>query len=90
MNKKDLKFAFGDVLREMRLERGLSQSELSRLSDTDRPYISVLESGRKMPTLETLLRFSRVLGADPGEVMNRIDRKMKAKESGERPPLMRR
>lgn len=39
--------AFGKIIRELRLERNLSQEKLSELSGLDRSYVSELERGEK-------------------------------------------
>lgn len=46
--------ALGRVLRQQRVKLGLSQQELAMTSGLDRTYISLLELGRKSPTLQTM------------------------------------
>lgn len=43
------------VLREARTHAGLSQTELSERTGIAQPNISVYESGRRTPTLRTLV-----------------------------------
>lgn len=50
-------------LRALRLERGISQVELSRLSGLDQRRISAVERASVDPRLETLLAFAAALGA---------------------------
>ena len=45
--------AFGKVLREIRHEHSLSQEELGFENSYHRTYISLLERGRKSPSLNT-------------------------------------
>jgi transcriptional regulator with XRE-family HTH domain len=45
--------AFGKVLKEIRQEHSLSQEELGFESGCHRTYISLLERGRKSPSLNT-------------------------------------
>ncbi|MDZ4178675.1 MAG: helix-turn-helix transcriptional regulator, partial [Coriobacteriia bacterium] len=45
---------FGRRLKELRLERGLSQEKLAHLSGLDRTYISQAEQGRRNTTLMTM------------------------------------
>ena len=68
-----LKRLFGQVLRELRTERGLSQEELGFESDYHRTYISQLERGQKNPSLKAIFRLARVLGITPSEMIRRIE-----------------
>ena len=52
---------FGQRLRRLREERGLSQRDVA--GDVVNPsYISLLESGSRVPTLEVVVRLAQVLG----------------------------
>lgn len=54
---------FGEKLRALRLEHGLSQSDLThRLKLTSRAYISNLEAGRKTPSLDLVVKVADVCG----------------------------
>jgi len=46
--------AFGVVLRESRIQAGVSQEALGLACEIDRTYISLLERGERQPTLSTL------------------------------------
>jgi len=59
--------AFGEELRNVRTERGLSQEELGFESGYHRTYISLLERGLKIPSLQTTFRLSSALGIAPSE-----------------------
>jgi len=52
---------FGNVLQELRRERGLTQEELAFRCGLDRTYVSLLERGLRVPTITTLFRLSAVL-----------------------------
>jgi len=52
---------FGAILRESRINAGLTQEKLALEADLDRSYISELENGRKHPSLETILKVAPVL-----------------------------
>ncbi len=64
---------FGQILRELRTERGLSQEELGFESNYHRTYISQLERGQKNPSLKAIFRLARVLGIRPSEMIRRIE-----------------
>ncbi|OGB89491.1 hypothetical protein A2625_01065 [candidate division WOR-1 bacterium RIFCSPHIGHO2_01_FULL_53_15] len=52
----------GKLIREKRLELGLSQADLARRAGMKQPDISTIELGAKNITLETLVRLGRILG----------------------------
>jgi len=58
---KSVNDAFGQYLKEVRTIRGLTQEELSFQSGLHRTYISLLERGKKSPTLETLFKICDTL-----------------------------
>ncbi len=45
---------YGDIVREARTSRGLTQTELSNVSGIDQPNISAIEAGRRLPSAATL------------------------------------
>src|SRR5438105_4819802 len=53
--------AWGQRLRRLRRERGLSQQRLAEISGCDRSYISLLERGVSSPSLSTLFQLSAAL-----------------------------
>lgn len=53
---------FGDQLRECRTSRGLTQHELGFLADVNQSYISSIEAGRRVPSLDVLVRLFTVMG----------------------------
>ena len=52
----------GGRLRTLRQQKGLSQGDLERASGLLRCYISRVEQGHTVPSLETLERFAAALG----------------------------
>jgi transcriptional regulator with XRE-family HTH domain len=53
--------AFGKVLKKLRVERGMSQEQLGFRGDLDRTYISLLELGKRQPSLPTMIALARAL-----------------------------
>ncbi len=56
--------AFGEKLQFLRKAQGLTQIDLSNLSQLSKSYISFLETGIRHPSREVVLRLAEVLGAD--------------------------
>jgi transcriptional regulator with XRE-family HTH domain len=75
--KKDLPKIIGTVLKEIRLEKELSQKELADYSDVDRAYISQLELGDSIPSVVTIFKLAEVLKVKPHEIINRIEQRSK-------------
>lgn len=48
-------------IRELRVERGLSQAQLAEMAETTMPYINHIENGRKKPSLEMLISIAGAL-----------------------------
>lgn len=51
----------GDLIRALRIQRGMSQEVLSGLAGIARSHLAMIESGRKNATLETLWRITSAL-----------------------------
>lgn len=60
--------AYGRALRELRLERGLSQERLAHLSNLDRTYVSGIERGERNPSLTNILKLADALGVKVSEL----------------------
>lgn len=56
-----------------RKELGLSQEDLAGRMQIDRPYISLIEVGRKQPTLSVLFRIAVGLDLSLSELMARVE-----------------
>lgn len=67
-----LRIAFGDLLKELREARGLSQSQLALESELDQTFISLLERGQRQPSLATLFALCDALEIDPDAAVRRL------------------
>jgi transcriptional regulator with XRE-family HTH domain len=68
------KRAFARVLRELRLERHLTQETLAFDSGYHPKYISLLERGRYSPSLTTILELAQVFQLSGAELVSRVER----------------
>ena len=75
-----LRAAFGDLLKKLREERGLSQAQLALESDVDQTFVSLLERGRRQPTLGTLFALCDALRVEPDIVVTRLVTERKARK----------
>jgi transcriptional regulator with XRE-family HTH domain len=64
MSKKKIIIAFGDRVRELRKEKGLSQEELADKAGLHRTYIGMIERGEKNITLTNIEKIAKALDVD--------------------------
>jgi len=65
-----MKKTFGQVLREMRRAKGVSQRELAKKVSVDFSYISKLENDRTQPpAADTIVKICNVLDVSPDELL---------------------
>lgn len=67
------KEAAGQVSRELRTERYLSQEVLSGLAGLARTHLTMIENGTKQPNPETIRKLADALDMQPGELVRRIE-----------------
>ena len=64
MSKRKILIAFGDKVRELRKEKGLSQEELSHKADLHRTYIGMIERAEKNLTLANIEKIAKALDVE--------------------------
>ncbi len=69
--------AFGQVLRELRKGRGLSQEVLALESDLERNYVSLLELGRNSASVKTIFKLASALGVSVAAFMTLVETRSK-------------
>lgn len=67
---------FGNVLQEYRLNSKMSQEELAFNSGLDRTYISLLERGKRKPTINTLFALALALKVNPSQLIKKLEEKL--------------
>lgn len=65
----EIKRAFGERLRGIRHETGLSQEALALACELDRTYIGGIERGERNVSLINICRIAQALGITPKELM---------------------
>lgn len=63
--------AFGRAVRDIRLERCLSQEALALRCDLDRTYVSGIERGVRNPSLTNILKIASALNVRPDALFAR-------------------
>jgi transcriptional regulator with XRE-family HTH domain len=65
---------FGQTVRRLRTERGLTQERLAELADLNVSYIGFIERGENVPTLSIVLDLADALGVEPAELIRDVAR----------------
>jgi len=71
-NDNAIEKLFGLALQQLRKEKNLSQEELGFESGYHRTYISLLERGKKSPSLKTIFKLAKALGVTPSDIIENI------------------
>jgi transcriptional regulator with XRE-family HTH domain len=69
-SRSALSVAFGQVVRELREEAGLSQERLSYLAKLSRNYVGQVERGENSPTLDAVAALAGALGKPARELIS--------------------
>jgi transcriptional regulator with XRE-family HTH domain len=72
----DIAKTFGEVIQELRRKRGLSQEEFGFECELHRTYISLLERGKRIPSLTTIIQLATVLKIRPSEIVGRVESRL--------------
>lgn len=61
---------FGEVIRNRRKERSLSQEQLAERAGVAADYLGFIERGENVPTLSIILKLARALGVDASDLFS--------------------
>ena len=61
----------GEAVRQFRKERGLTQEDLSGLTELHRNHIGGIERGERNITIKTVLALARALNVEPAQLLLR-------------------
>lgn len=67
--------AFGDALRELRAERGVSQEAVALEAGLNRGYYSGVERGVRNVSLTNIVKIAEALGVSASEILARAERR---------------
>lgn len=80
MTKLNTNELFAGIVREHRTQAGLSQEELAHQAGLHRTYVSLLERGRRNPSLSVVVALARALGVPVSAFVSGLEGK--AHDSG--------
>jgi transcriptional regulator with XRE-family HTH domain len=64
--------AFGQRLKQVRQDRGMTQEQLAEAAELHPTFISNVERGYRVPTVATLLRLASGLAVSPGSLVDTL------------------
>lgn len=65
--------ALASEIKARRNAVGMTQEDLAGLADLDRPYITLLEAGKKQPTISVIWRIADGLGISAADLMAGVE-----------------
>lgn len=71
--KSKILLKYGQVVRKIRLEKGISQETLADLSGLHRTYMSDVELGKRNVSLENIDRIANALEVSISEIFKQIE-----------------
>ncbi|HZR43204.1 MAG TPA: helix-turn-helix transcriptional regulator [Ktedonobacteraceae bacterium] len=69
MENAEFKQALGQVIYQLRKERGISQEELALEAEVDRTRLGEIERGEANPTIDTLIKIANILSQTLGSLI---------------------
>lgn len=71
--------AFGQVVRKLRLERGVSQEDLAAIAGIERAHMGRIERGEKTPTLRLILKIAAAFEISSAIIMTEMEKILREK-----------
>lgn len=68
--------AFGSILREIRVEKHISQERLAEYCDLDRTFVSMLERGVRQPTVTTIFKIAKAFDMPASELIKLTEKRV--------------
>jgi len=59
----------GSNLKQIRIEKKISQGDIARELEVSRSFVSNIENGKTNPTLSTISKIAKAVGVTVGELM---------------------
>jgi transcriptional regulator with XRE-family HTH domain len=69
MNEEKILLLFGAHVKNLRLQKDISQEHLASLSDLDRTYISGIERGKRNISLLNIIKLASSLNVPPAKLL---------------------
>lgn len=73
MDRKPIAIHFGLIIRQLRLQAGLSQEDFADICQLHRTYIGSIERGEKNVTIETAYKLANALEIKLSEIFTTLE-----------------
>jgi transcriptional regulator with XRE-family HTH domain len=70
----ELEAIFANLLKKYRQSHNLTQEDLAFMANVDRTFVSMLEGGKRQPTLTTLFALSKAVNREPSDLIREIEK----------------
>lgn len=67
---------FGNLIQNIRKNKSISQEKLSEKTGLDRTYISLIETGKRNPTLTSICKIAKALDIKASELIRLYEEKL--------------
>lgn len=67
---------FGGIIRRLRKDAELTHEELAEMADCHPTYLSLLERGKRNPSLDMVIRLSRALDSPAWKLVQETEREV--------------
>ena len=71
---------FGEVLRSLRKQRGLSQEKLAELANLHDRHISFIERGLRKPSIVIVFQLAKALDIEASELIRMVEKRIQQSE----------
>lgn len=68
--------AFGQVLRTLRRDAGLTQEQLAFAAEVERNFVSLIERGVNQPSVRTVFKLAQALGLPASTMIRLVEEKL--------------
>lgn len=76
LHRLEVAHVFGRVLKELRIESGITQEVLAERSECDRTYPSLLERGQRTPSLDVIFKLAEGLKINPVRLVQLVQERL--------------
>lgn len=75
--ENEIERILGEIIRELRLEKNISQEKLAEYGNFERSYISKVENAERAIQVKTFIRFAHALDIKPSDLMKLLEDQLK-------------
>ena len=75
----EISTAFGKVIRQLRVDAGITQEQLGLEAELRRTFVSVLELGQQNPSITTIFKLSNALNVPASQIIELVESELQRK-----------